>query len=196
MVMLIAFNKPYGVLSQFTPPTEAGKPVATAHRALSEFGLPKQVYPAGRLDADSEGLLLLTDEPGLISKLLDPGNRHPRTYWAQVENIPSQADLDKLANGVMIEGRRTLPAKARILDPQPDVPERSPPIRARKDIPTRWIELELVEGRNRQVRKMTAAIGFPTLRLVRVRIGKYRLPELAPGKWKALSGEERLLVIS
>ena len=194
--MLIAFNKPYGVLSQFTPPTEAGKPVATAHRTLSEFCFPQGVYPIGRLDADSEGLLLLSDEPGLNAKLLDPKHRHTRTYWVQVERIPSQADLDRFARGVLIEGRRTLPAKARVLDPQPVVPARVPPIRVRKDIPTCWIELELTEGRNRQVRRMTAAVGFPTLRLIRVRIGKYRLQGLGPGKWQQLDERRKKLVLS
>lgn len=194
--MLIAFNKPYGVLSQFTPPTEAGKPVATAHRTLSDFGFPRHVYPIGRLDADSEGLLLLSDEPGLNAKLLDPKHSHTRTYWVQVERIPAQGDLDRLARGVMLEGRRTLPARAWMLDPQPAVPERVPPIRARKNIPPCWIELELTEGRNRQARKMTAAIGFPTLRLIRVRIGKYAMTGIAPGAWKKLDMRERRMVLS
>jgi 23S rRNA pseudouridine2457 synthase len=194
--MLIAFNKPCGVLSQFTPPAEAGKPVATAHRTLSEFGFPRGVYPLGRLDADSEGLLLLSDEPGLTARLLDPKHRHPRTYWAQVENIPAQADLDKLAHGLVIDGRGTLPARARLLDPQPDVPPRLPPIRVRRTIPACWIELELVEGRNRQARKMTAAAGFPTLRLIRVRIGAYAMPSLAPGAWQVLTEDERRSVLA
>ena len=189
--MLIAFHKPYGVLSQFTPPTEAGKPVPTALRTLSEFGFPKQVYPIGRLDSDSEGLLLLTDEPGLNTKLMDPKHKHARTYWAQVEHVPSQADLDKFSGGLLIQGQKTLPAKARIIDPQPDVPERVPPIRARKNIPTCWIEVELTEGKNRQVRRMTAAIGFPTLRLVRVQVGKYRMHGLEPGEWLQLDEHQR-----
>jgi 23S rRNA pseudouridine2457 synthase len=193
--MLLAFHKPYGVLSQFTRPTEAGKPVQTAFRPLSEFGFPQHVYPIGRLDADSEGLLLLTDEPGLNTKLLNPKHGHTRTYWAQVENIPQPSDLDKLARGVMLEGRTTLPAKAVIIDPQPDVPERIPPIRVREHIPTCWIELELTEGKNRQVRKMTAAIGFPTLRLIRVRIGKYRMYGLEPGKWKVMGPLERKQIL-
>lgn len=193
--MLVAFNKPYGVLSQFMPPTAAGEPVATRHRTLSEFGFPEGVYPIGRLDADSEGLLLLSDEPGLNSLLLGPGNRHPRAYWAHVENNPAQADLDRLVRGVMLDGRRTLPAQARILDPQPDVPDRVPPIRVRKLIPTCWIELVLSEGKNRQVRRMTAAIGFPTLRLVRVRIGSFSLAGLAPGAWRALGQRDRRLVM-
>jgi len=193
--MLIAFNKPYGVLSQFTPPTEAGKPVATDLRTLSEFGFPKQVYPIGRLDADSEGLLLLTDEPGLNTKLLNPHHGHVRAYWAQVEYIPQQADLDKLQRGVLVQGRKTLPAKAWIIDPQPNVPQRVPPIRVRKNIPTCWIELELTEGKNRQVRKMTAAMGFPTLRLIRVRIGKYKLHGIEPGEWHVLDTNEKILVL-
>jgi 23S rRNA pseudouridine2457 synthase len=189
--VLIAFHKPYGVLSQFTPPTDAGKPMPAAFRTLSGFGFPKHVYPVGRLDADSEGLLLLTDEPELNTKLLNPKHGHARIYWAQVENIPQPADLDKLARGIMLENRKTLPAKAVIIDPQPDVPARIPPIRVRKHIPTCWIELELTEGKNRQARKMTAAIGFPTLRLIRVRIGKYRMHGLEPGKWNIVGAKER-----
>jgi len=194
--MVVAFNKPYGVLSQFRQPTEAGKPVTTALRTLSEFCFPKGVYPIGRLDADSEGLLLLSDEPELTARLLDPEQGHARVYWAQVENIPRQADLDKLKRGIMLQGRRTLPAKAVILAPQPDVPERIPPIRVRKNIPTCWIELELTEGKNRQVRRMTAAIGFPTLRLIRVRIGNYTMEGLDPGKWEMLDPNERRQVVS
>jgi 23S rRNA pseudouridine2457 synthase len=194
--MLIAFHKPYGVLSQFRLPTEAGKHVQTAFRPLSEFGFPRQVYPIGRLDADSEGLLLLTDEPGLNTRLLDPKHGHARAYWAQVENLPQPADLDKLARGIMLDGRKTLPVKARVLAPQPELPDRIPPIRVRRNIPTCWIELELTEGKNRQVRRMTAAIGFPTLRLVRVRIGKYRMHGLEQGKWMTLGTADRNLVLS
>jgi 23S rRNA pseudouridine2457 synthase len=192
--MLLVFNKPYGVLSQFTPPAESGKPVFTSHRTLSEFGFPKHVYPIGRLDADSEGLLLLTDEPKLNSLLLVPAQHRRKVYWAQVENFPTPADLDKLGRGVAIQGCRTLPAKARLLEPQPNVPDRVPPIRVRKNIPACWIELELTEGKNRQVRRMTATIGFPTLRLIRVQIGMYRLGEVPPGLWKALNRTERLMV--
>jgi len=186
--VLLAFHKPYGVLSQFTPD---GSP----HRTLAEFGFPKQVYPLGWLDADSEGLLLLSDEPGLNSRLLDPEQGHPRTYWAQVERIPSADALQKLSPGVLIEDRKTLPCRAWFLDPQPTVPPREPPIRYRKSVPDCWIGLELTEGKNRQVRKMTAAIGHPTLRLIRIKIGNLELGGLAPGNWKELSPLERKLVL-
>src|SRR5438093_4585682 len=133
--VLIAFNKPYGVLSQFTPD---GSP----HRTLAEFGFPTGVYPIGRLDADSEGLLLLSDQPELNARLLDPRHRHPRTYWAQVERVPSPAAVAQLARGAIIGGAKTRPCAARLLDPQPDVPQGNPPIRLRKNVPTAWIELE------------------------------------------------------
>jgi len=194
--MLIAFHKPYGVLSQFRQPTNAGRPVETAHRTLSEFGLPENVYPIGRLDADSEGLLLLSDEPGLTAELLDQQRGHRRAYWAQVENVPRRADLDRLERGLVIGGRRTLPARATLLVPQPDLSDRVPPIRIRKAIPTCWIELELVEGKNRQVRRMTAAIGFPTLRLVRVRIGGMPLGDLPLGSWTRLDAAGRKLALA
>lgn len=177
--MLIAFHKPYGVLSQFTPD---GSP----NRTLAEFGLPKDVYPIGRLDADSEGLLLLSDEPGLNPRLLHPRQAHQREYWAQVERIPSPEALQRLGRGIVVQGRLTLPCRAWLLEPQPELPPRQPPIRFRKSVPTCWIALELIEGKNRQVRRMTAAIGHPTLRLVRVRIGQLVLADLAPGKWKEL----------
>jgi len=180
--VVIAFYKPYGVLSQFTP--EPG----SEWRTLAEFGLPKGVYPVGRLDADSEGLLLLTDEAGLNSALLDPRNEHPREYWAQVEGMPAAAALERLAEGVEMGGYRTLPARAWLIDPAPDFPPRVPPIRVRKTVPDSWIGLELIEGKNRQVRKMTAAVGHPTLRLVRVRILELKLQDLglAPGAWKTV----------
>jgi 23S rRNA pseudouridine2457 synthase len=181
--MLIAFHKPFGVVSQFSP-AAAGKPT------LSSFGFPERVYPIGRLDADSEGLLLLSDEAGMNERLLHPRNAHEREYWAQVERIPDRSALDWLQEGVVIEGRKTLPCRACILEPQPTLPPRDPPIRFRKAVPACWISLVLVEGKNRQVRRMTAAAGHPTLRLVRVRIGKYRL-ELPPGAWKKLDSAER-----
>jgi 23S rRNA pseudouridine2457 synthase len=187
--MLIAFNKPYGVISQFTPD---GSP----NRTLAEFGFPKDVYPIGRLDADSEGLLLLGDEPALNQKLLHPEHAHEREYWVQVERIPSAAALGELANGVVVQGRKTLPCRAWVLEPQPEMPPREPPIRVRKTGPTRWLGLELIEGKNRQVRRMTAAIGHPTLRLVRVRIGRFELDGLEPGKWKALSLDARRRVLA
>lgn len=174
--MLLAFHKPYGVLSRFTPD-------GSNHRTLADFGFPKNVYPLGRLDADSEGLLLLSDEPGLNTRLLDPEAGHPRTYWAQVERIPSDPALQELARGVEIAGRTTLPCRAWRLDPQPNLPPRDPPIRFRKNVPDCWIGLELTEGKNRQVRRMTAAIGHPTLRLIRMRIGGYDMGHLGPGKW-------------
>jgi 23S rRNA pseudouridine2457 synthase len=177
--MLIAFHKPYGVLSQFTPD---GSP----NRTLAEFGFPKNVYPIGRLDADSEGLLLLSDEPELNEELLHPKNAHGRTYWAQVERIPSADSLQQLERGVSIQGRKTLPSRAWILERQPEVPPREPPIRYRKNVPDCWIALELIEGKNRQVRRMTAAVGHPTLRLVRVRIGDVELGTLLAGKWRVL----------
>lgn len=177
--MLVAFHKPYGVLSRFTPD-------GSGHRTLAEFGFPKNVYPLGRLDADSEGLLLLSEEKGLNSRLLDPAFAHPRTYWAQVEGIPSPVALERLSRGLVIEGRTTLPCRAWLLDPQPSLPPRDPPIRYRKSVPDCWIGLELTEGKNRQVRKMTAATGHPTLRLVRVSIGGITLEGLEPGQWRLL----------
>jgi 23S rRNA pseudouridine2457 synthase len=186
--MLLALNKPYGVLSQFTPDHPG-------QRTLSELRLPKNVYPLGRLDRDSEGLLLLSDEPGLNTKLLDPKNAHPRTYWAQVEGEVTDEALQKLRRGVVIEGKTTLPAEAKHI--HPDLPPRDPPIRFRQNIPTSWIELTLHEGRNRQVRKMTAAVGFPTLRLLRVAIGQFQLPsDLPPGHWRELTGVERTRIFS
>ena len=187
--MLLAFNKPYAVVSQFTPD-------GPKNQTLAAFAFPKNVYPLGRLDADSEGLLLLSDEPALNAKLLLPQHQHRRIYWSQVERIPCPEALEQLANGVLIEGRRTLPCKARILDPQPHVSERVPPIRFRKSVPTTWLELELVEGKNRQVRRMTAAIDHPTLRLLRIQIGTFPLADLPPGKWKQLSATERQQVFS
>jgi 23S rRNA pseudouridine2457 synthase len=181
--VLIAFHKPFGVLSQFTGD---GSP----NRALAEFGFPKNVYPIGRLDADSEGLLLLSDEAKWNEKLLHPRHAHEREYWAQVEKIPSPESLRKLENGILIQGRKTLPCHAWILEPQPEMPPRVPPIRFRKSVPDCWIGLELIEGKNRQVRKMTAAIGHPTLRLVRVRIGNFWLGDLPPGKWKILTATD------
>ena len=185
--MLIAFNKPYGVLSQFTAD---GSP----NRTLAEFAFPKNAYPVGRLDADSEGLLLLTDEPGLNTLLLHPSKAHQREYWAQVERVPTLEMLAEMAEGLLVQSRRSLPCRTWILDPQPSLPERTPPIRFRKTVPTCWIALELIEGKNRQVRRMTAAIGQPTLRLLRVRIGRLTLGDLPPGHWRILQAAERKLV--
>lgn len=185
--MLIAFHKPYGVLSRFTPD---GSP----HRTLAGFGFPPGVYPLGRLDADSEGLLLLSDEPAWNARLLHPRRGHPREYWVQVERLPAAATLATLARGVVIQGERTRPCRVWRLDPPPPVPPRDPPIRFRKNVPDCWLALELTEGRNRQVRRMTAAVGHPTLRLIRVRIGGFRLGDLPPGRWRVLSEAERALV--
>jgi 23S rRNA pseudouridine2457 synthase len=187
--VLIAFHKPYGILSQFSP--EPG----SQFRTLAEFGFPPQVYPIGRLDADSEGLLLLSDEAELNQRLLHPRNAHEREYWVQVERIPSADALRQLAQGLIIQGHRTLPCRARLLDPQPTMPPREPPIRVRKSVPDCWLAMELVEGKNRQVRRMTAAIGHPTLRLVRVRIGQFRLDDLPPGKWQELAPADRQRVL-
>jgi 23S rRNA pseudouridine2457 synthase len=186
--MLLAFHKPCGVLSRFTPD---GSP----NHTLALFGFPKHVYPIGRLDADSEGLLLLSDEAPLNARLLHPRRAHEREYWAQVERVPTTDSLLKLGKGLVIQGHPTLPCRAWILDPQPDLPPREPPIRFRKSVPTCWLGLELLEGKNRQVRRMTAAIGHPTLRLIRVRIGGLVLGSLASGAWRELSPIERKLVL-
>ncbi|MCU7493040.1 MAG: pseudouridine synthase [Ignavibacteria bacterium] len=171
--------KPYGMLTQFTD--------SEGRRTLSDlYPFPPEVYAVGRLDMDSEGLILLTNDKKLNFYLLNPQNAHEREYFAQVEGIPKQSDLGKLEKGVIIEGRKTLPARAKLLNPAPEVPERIPPIRERKNIPTSWISLRLIEGKNRQVRKMTAHIGFPTLRLIRVSIGKIKLGSLRPGQVKEI----------
>lgn len=181
---LLVFNKPYGVLSQFTAD---GSP----NRTLAEFGFPPRLYPLGRLDADSEGLLLLSDEAGLNHRLLDPEAGHRRTYWVQVERIPEESALRALENGLLIQGHHTRQARAQRLDPQPEMIPRNPPIRFRKSVPDCWIALELSEGKNRQVRRMTAAVGHPTLRLVRVSIGSFVLGPLPPGQWRDVSLAER-----
>ena len=172
----IAFYKPYGVLSQFTP--EAG------HKSLGEFGFPKNVYPVGRLDHDSEGLLLLSNDKTLTKRLLDPLNAHPRTYLAQVEGVPTKQALELLRRGVRVQNYRTKPCKASVLEHEPALEPRTPPIRYRKNIPAAWMKLILTEGKNRQVRRMTAAVGFPTLRLVRVAINAFPLDPLKPGQWR------------
>lgn len=187
-IVLLALHKPYGVLSQFTP--EPG----SRWRTLADFGLPSATYALGRLDADSEGLLLLSDEPGLNSRLLDPEAAHRREYWVQVERIPTDAALVQLARGVKIGDYTTRPCDVRRLEPAPMVPPRHPPIRVRQSVPDCWLALELIEGKNRQVRRMTAAVGHPTLRLVRARIGGFSLGGLAPGKWRELDASERAAV--
>jgi 23S rRNA pseudouridine2457 synthase len=189
--MLLALDKPYGVLSQFTP--EPG----SRWRTLAALGLPPRVYPIGRLDADSEGLLLLSDEPALNQRLLHPSHGHRREYWVQVERIPTDEALAQLAAGISLGDHHTRPCRIRRLDPAPEIPPRDPPIRVRLTVPDCWLALELTEGKNRQVRRMTAAIGHPTLRLRRVRIGRLELAALglAPGHWRELTAAERALVL-
>lgn len=173
------FWKPYDVLTKFTD--NEGRPT------LADYINIPNIYAAGRLDKDSEGLLLLTDDGKLNAQLTQPQYDHPRTYWAQVENIPDEAALDRLARGVEIQGKLTRPAKVRLLPSEPRIPARPVPIRYRANIPTAWIELTLTEGRNRQVRRMTAAVGHPTLRLVRWAVGDITLYGLEPGKYQALT---------
>ncbi len=180
----IAFHKPYGVLSQFT-----GEP---DQRTLAEFGLPPGVYAAGRLDKDSEGLLVLSDDGPFIKRLLDPDHGHARSYLVQVEGLPTLRDLQRLSGGVVIKGYRTKPCRAELLHEPPKVEARDPPIRARKAIPTSWVKITLNEGKNRQVRRMTAAIGFPTLRLLRVTMGKLGLEDLAQGSWRDVRRQDIL----
>jgi 23S rRNA pseudouridine2457 synthase len=179
----ILFYKPYGVLSQFTQ--EAG------YLSLADFGpFPKNTYAAGRLDADSEGLLLLTNDNVIKHRITNPKFEHERTYLVQVEGCPDENKREQLQNGVMIEGKRTKPAKVKVLTHEPNVPSRPVPIRFRKNIPTTWIEITLREGRNRQVRKMTAAVGHPTLRLVRTSITFLSIRGLKPGMHRAMTLEE------
>ncbi|HBU29595.1 MAG: pseudouridine synthase [Thiobacillus sp. GWE1_62_9] len=178
MARLILFNKPYGVLSQFTP---EGR-----WQGLRDHLSVPGVYAAGRLDADSEGLLILTDDGPTQSRIADPKHKLPKTYWAQVEGAPSEADLEPLRRGVDLGDLVTRPAKARLIDEPAGLWPRNPPIRFRANIPTAWIELVIAEGKNRQVRRMTAKIGFPTLRLIRAAIGDWNLGALQPGEWNEL----------
>jgi pseudouridine synthase len=185
--LVILFYKPYGVISQFTR--------NGTWSTLADFGpFPESVYPAGRLDAESEGLLLLTDDSGIRQRITEPRYMHTRTYLVQVERVPSANALEKLRHGVTIEGRKTREADVVLLEREPKILQRPVPIRFRKHVPTAWLELTLTEGRNRQVRKMTAAVGHPTLRLIRTRLGSLSLEGLSPGAWRRLTEDEwRLL---
>ena len=185
--MLLAFHKPYGVLSQFTKQEPD-------HVTLAEFGFPKHVYPIGRLDWDSEGLLLLSDEREWNDWLLHPRYSHDRTYHAQVEGIATEEKMIILRKGVFTQERKTWPCKARLLE-DPGYPPRSVPIRFRLSVPTSWIEISLMEGKNRQVRKMTAVVGLPTLRLIRVAINRLPLGNLPLGQWRELGDKERNILL-
>ena len=176
------FNKPYGVLPSFTDPD--------GRQTLGTYINLPGVYPAGRLDRDSEGLMILTSDGALAHRVTDPAHKLPKIYWVQVERLPATEALDRLRQGVLIGGRRTRPAKVSVLPQEPTLPERRIPIRFRKHVPTAWLEITLYEGMNRQVRRMTAAVGHPTLRLVRIAIGPITLEDLLPGQWRALTAEE------
>lgn len=175
--MLVAFNKPFGVLCQFSDRSTPPRPT------LAGFGLPAGVYPAGRLDLDSEGLLLLTDDGVLAHQLTDPRHKRPKRYWVQVEGVPTHDQLRALREGVELNDGRTLPAGIQPIDP-PALWARQPPVRVRRSVPDAWLELSIREGRNRQVRRMTAAVGLPTLRLVRVAVAGVGLDGLLPGEWR------------
>lgn len=183
MTRLIRFNKPFDVLPQFTDRGNAEGP----RRTLSDFIDLPGVYPAGRLDRDSEGLMLLTDDGKLQARIADPRHKMAKTYYVQVEGLPDEAALKALREGVELKDGRTRPARARRIEEPPGLWPRNPPIRVRKSVPDCWIELTIREGRNRQVRRMTAAVGHPTLRLIRWRIGDWSLDGLAPGSWEALT---------
>ncbi len=177
MSRILLFNKPYGVICQFSRDG--------MHPTLADYIAVPDVYPAGRLDTDSEGLLLLTDDGQLQHRITDPKHKLSKTYWVQVEGIPDEATLEKLRGGVLLKDGMTLPAAASLIGEPAGLWQRDPPIRVRQSIPTSWMELTIREGRNRQVRRMTAAVGYPTLRLIRCRIGEWSLDGLAPGEWRA-----------
>ena len=183
--MLIAFNKPHGVICQFSP--SGGTPT------LKEFVDVPNVYPAGRLDTDSEGLMLLTDDGILQARIADPARHIVKTYWAQVEGEPTDLELEPLRQGVNLADFTALPAKAALMAPPADIWPRDPPVRFRLNIPTSWLEIGISEGKNRQIRRMTAKIGYPTLRLVRVSIGTWNLAGIAPGKWRAVNVPAELM---
>jgi len=178
MSQLILFNKPFGVICQFTPHEK--------HQSLADYISIKNVYAAGRLDHDSEGLLLLTDDGKLQHKISNPKNKMQKTYWVQVDKEITQEAIERLKKGVVLKDGKTKPAQAKIITEPNGLWERNPPVRFRKNIPTSWLELTISEGRNRQVRRMTAAVGFPTLRLVRCRVGEWKLGGLALGKIKKI----------
>jgi len=184
MARLILFNKPYGVLCQFTDPGGT-----SAHATLADYVDVPGVYPAGRLDTDSEGLLVLTDDGRFQARIADPRHKLAKTYLVQVEGVPDEAALDTLRRGVRLKDGMTRPAKARLID-DPDLWPRDPPIRVRKSVPDSWIELSIAEGRNRQVRRMTAAVGLPTLRLIRVAVGPWRVDGIAPGQMRTITDDE------
>ncbi|MCW8933084.1 MAG: rRNA large subunit pseudouridine synthase E [Gammaproteobacteria bacterium] len=179
MSKLILFNKPFGVICQFSPHEK--------HQSLAEYISIKDIYPAGRLDHDSEGLLLLTDDGKLQHKISDPKNKMEKTYWAQVDKEITDEAIDKLKKGVLLKDGKTKPAQARIIAEPENLWPRDPPVRFRKHIPTSWLELSISEGKNRQVRRMTAAVGFPTLRLIRYQIGEWTIGGLQPGEMDVLS---------
>lgn len=180
--MLIAFNKPYGVLSQFTDKGTAGSTRPTLSAYIDVPG----VYPAGRLDRDSEGLLMLTDDGKLQARIAEPKHKMEKTYWAQVEGLPDEAALQAFRTGLDLKDGRTRPARVALIDEPPGLWERDPPIRYRKSVPDCWLEISISEGKNRQVRRMTAAIGHPTLRLIRCSVGDWTLDGLKPGEWRAV----------
>ena len=182
---VVLLNKPYGVLCQFTSPD--------GRRTLADFVVRPGVYPAGRLDADSEGLVVLTADGALQTRIADPRHRLAKTYWVEVEGVPDDEAIAALERGVVLRDGPTLPARARRIAPPPGLWPRNPPIRVRKAIPTAWLEITIAEGRNRQVRRMTAAVGLPTLRLVRQAVGPWTLGTLAPGQWRADAVDPRVL---
>ncbi len=175
MGRILLFNKPYGVICQFS--RDGMHPTLADYIALPDF------YPAGRLDTDSEGLLLLTDDGKLQHRITDPKHKLPKTYWVQVEGVPDETSLQRLRSGVKLNDFTTQPATAKLMPEPAGLWPRDPPVRYRKEIPTSWLQLSIREGKNRQVRRMTAAVGFPTLRLIRYAIGNWTLDGIAPGKW-------------